>query len=109
MYFLSGHDQVWGLRKVQAGLRPQEVRQETTSTTSETGLSPYSLPCPSFSPPPILRCPNMAVQVAEECEEEDADMAENDPDLKPVVSPMLHVLCVQWLLKVLCVCVFYRR
>ena len=46
-------------------------------------------------PPSILRCPNMAVQVAEECEEEDADMAENDPDLKPVVSPMLHVLCVQ--------------
>ena len=71
--------------------------------------SPHILSRVPPSLPPILRCPNMAVQVAEECEEEDADMAENDPDLKTVVSPMLHVLCVQWLLKVLCVCVFYRR
>ena len=43
----------------------------------------YTTPC---------RCPNMAVQVAEECEEDDA---ENDPDLKDLVSCLLdhvHVL-----------------
>ena len=50
----------------------------------------------SSSPPPlsILRCPNMAVQVAEECEEEDVDVAENGSDLEQVVSHMLHFACV---------------
>ena len=36
----------------------------------------------------------MAVQVAEECEEEDADVAEDDSNLQQVVSHMLHFACV---------------
>lgn len=36
----------------------------------------------------------MAVQVAEECEEEDVDVAEDGSNLEQVVSHMLHFTCV---------------
>ena len=109
MYLLSGHDQVRGLRKVQAGLRSQEVTSVMSRVAPHNKLvanvaSPHVLyssllllPLPSSSSPPplsILRCPNMAVQVAEECEEEDVDVAEDGSNLEQVVSHMLHFTCV---------------
>ena len=111
MYLLSGHDQVRRLRKVQAGLRSQEVTSVMSRVAPHNKLvvnvaSPHVLysslfllllPLPSSSSPPplsILRCPNMAVQVAEECEEEDVDVAEDGSDLEQVVSHMLHFACV---------------
>ena len=112
MYLLSGHDQVRRLRKIQAGLCSQEVTSVTSRVAPHNKLlanvaSPHVLysslllllllPLPSSSSPPplsILRCPNMAVQVAEECEEEDVDVAEDGSDLEQVVSHMLHFVCV---------------
>jgi len=53
-------------------------------------VASYRIQCkftPKLTHTTPSRCPNMAVQVAEDCEEDDA---ENDPDLKDLVGCILN-------------------